>query len=74
MIKRLVAFTLAFALAVISPLSALAETPGGGSTIGRIPVSSGSSAGYKPNKGTYKDMGFRVTITTPFSTPFSTPF
>lgn len=31
MIKRFVAFTLAFALAIISPLSALAETPGGGS-------------------------------------------
>lgn len=70
MIKRLVAFTLAFALAVISPLSALAETPGGGSPIGRIPVTNSSSAGYKPNHGTYKDMGFRVTVTTPFSTPF----
>ena len=31
MIKRFVAFTLAFTLAIISPLSALAETPGGGS-------------------------------------------
>lgn len=64
MIKRFVAFTLAFALAVISPLSALAETPGGGSTIGRYPTSSSTSAGYKANHGTYKDMGFRVTITT----------
>lgn len=64
MIKRFVAFTLAFALAVISPLSALAETPGGGSTIGRHPTSSSTSAGYKADHGTYKDMGFRVTITT----------
>lgn len=64
MIKRFVAFTLAFALAVISPLSALAETPGGGSTIGRYPTSSSTSAGYKADHGTYKDMGFRVTITT----------
>lgn len=70
MIKRLVAFTLAFALAVISPLSALAETPGGGSTIGRHPTPHSSSAGYKADHGTYKNMGFRVTITTPFSTPF----
>lgn len=64
MIKRFVAFTLAFALAVISPLSALAETPGGGSTIGRYPTPSSTSAGYKADHGTYKDMGFRVTITT----------
>ena len=64
MIKRFVAFTLAFALAVISPLSALAETPGGGSTIGRYPTPSSTSAGYKAAHGTYKDMGFRVTITT----------
>lgn len=64
MIKRFVAFTLAFALAVISPLSALAETPGGGSPIGRYPTSSSTSAGYKADHGTYKDMGFRVTITT----------
>lgn len=64
MIKRFVAFTLAFALAVISPLSALAETPGGGSTIGRYPTLSSTSAGYKADHGTYKDMGFRVTITT----------
>lgn len=64
MIKRFVAFTLAFALAVISPLSALAETPGGGSTIGRYPTPSSTSAGYKAVHGTYKDMGFRVTITT----------
>lgn len=64
MIKRFVAFTLAFALAVISPLSALAETPGGGSTIGRYPTTSSTSAGYKADHGTYKDMGFRVTITT----------
>lgn len=64
MIKRFVAFTLAFALAVISPLSALAETPGGGSTIGRHPTPSSTSAGYKADHGTYKDMGFRVTITT----------
>lgn len=64
MIKRFVAFTLAFALAVISPLSALAETPGGGSAIGRHPTSSSTSAGYKADHGTYKDMGFRVTITT----------
>lgn len=64
MIKRFVAFTLAFALAVISPLSALAETPGGGSTIGRHPTPHSSSAGYKADHGTYKDMGFRVTITT----------
>lgn len=64
MIKRFVAFTLAFSLAVISPLSALAETPGGGSTIGRYPTSSSTSAGYKADHGTYKDMGFRVTITT----------
>lgn len=70
MIKRFVAFTLAFALAVISPLSALAETPGGGSTIGRYPTPSSTSAGYKADHGTYKDIGFRVTITTPFSTPF----
>lgn len=64
MIKRFVAFTLAFALAVISPLSALAETPGGGSAIGKYPTSSSTSAGYKADHGTYKDMGFRVTITT----------
>lgn len=64
MIKRFVAFTLAFALAVISPLSALAETPGGGSIIGRYPTPSSTSAGYKADHGTYKDMGFRVTITT----------
>lgn len=64
MIKRFVAFTLAFALAVISPLSALAETPGGGSTIGRYPTPSSTSAGYQADHGTYKDMGFRVTITT----------
>lgn len=64
MIKRFVAFTLAFALAVISPLSALAETPGGGSTISRYPTPSSTSAGYKADHGTYKDMGFRVTITT----------
>ena len=64
MIKRFVAFTLAFALAVISPLSALAETPGGGSTIGRYPTPSSTSAGYMADHGTYKDMGFRVTITT----------
>lgn len=64
MIKRFVAFTLAFALAVISPLSALAETPGGGSTIGRYPTPSSTSAGYTADHGTYKDMGFRVTITT----------
>lgn len=64
MIKRFVAFTLAFALAVISPLSALAETPGGGSTIGKYPTPSSTSAGYKADHGTYKDMGFRVTITT----------
>lgn len=64
MIKRFVAFTLAFALAVISPLSALAETPGGGSAIGRYPTHSSTSAGYKADHGTYKDMGFRVTITT----------
>lgn len=70
MIKRLVAFTLAFALAVISPLSALAETPGGGSGIGRYPTPTSMSAGYKATHGTYKDIGFRVTITTPFSTPF----
>lgn len=64
MIKRFVAFTLAFALAVISPLSALAETPGGGSIIGKYPTPSSTSAGYKADHGTYKDMGFRVTITT----------
>lgn len=64
MIKRFVAFTLAFALAVISPLSALAETPGGGSNIGRYPTSSSTSAGYMADHGTYQDMGFRVTITT----------
>lgn len=64
MIKRFVAFTLAFALAVISPLSALAETPGGGSTIGRYPTPSSTSAGYVADHGTYRDMGFRVTITT----------
>lgn len=64
MIKRFVAFTLAFALAVISPLSALAETPGGGSGIGVIPTPNSTSAGYKADHGTYKDMGYRVTITT----------
>lgn len=64
MIKQFIAFTLAFALAIISPLSALAETPGGGSTIGRYPTPNSSSAGYKADHGTYRDMGFRITITT----------
>ena len=70
MSRRILTFMLAFALAVILPLCAFAETPGGGSTFGRYPTPTSMSAGYKATHGTYKDIGFRVTITTPFSTPF----
>ena len=64
MIKRLLSILLASVLILTTPISALAETPGGGSTIGRYPTPSSTSAGYKADHGTYKDMGFRITITT----------
>lgn len=64
MIKRLLAFILTGTLILSTPLSVLAETPGGGSPIGKVPVSHSNSPGYKADHGTYKDMGYRVTITT----------
>lgn len=54
---------LAGLLVITNPLTALADTPGGGQSA-NLPVITPGGSGYTPSAGIFRDYGFRVTITT----------
>lgn len=50
-------------LMITTPLTALADTPGGGQSA-NLPVITPGGSGYTPSAGIFRDYGFRVTVTT----------
>lgn len=50
-------------LMITTPLTALADTPGGGQSA-NFPVIKPGGSGYTPSAGIFRDYGFRVTVTT----------
>lgn len=60
--KRILSGLLVVLMILTTPLTALAESPGGSASATR-PIPTPGGSGYTPTTGIYDDYGFRVTIT-----------
>lgn len=62
-IRSIVSGILSAVLIAATPLSALADIPGG--SLGQnVPIPKSTDSGFKPKAGIFQDYGFRITVTT----------